>query len=266
MLNDFFGIGGYAREPEGYFSWQHLTFVSILMVIMTTLAIFLARRNKDKSLQEKNRVLMGAAIVMDGMELIKILLECSLNNNWLGWLNDLPLFLCSIQFITLPLAAFCHGRIKEASLDFVAIFGLLGAILGTYCAGNNYACYPVLSFTNVFSGITHTTAGFASLYIIFTRMASMKKQHITITFAIIFCFSIAAYIANLLLGTNYMFLMRGDGTPYDILFNLLGGSPVLYPIGVVVLFVVYIVLVYHLCYLIRKKAANKSLPADGTAC
>lgn len=266
MLKEFFGIGGYAREAEGYFSWQHLTFVSILTLIMITLAILFAGRNKNKSLQEKNRVLMVAAIVMDGVELIKILLECGLNNEWTGWLNDLPLFLCSIQFITLPLAAFCHGKIKEASLDFVAIFGLLGAILGTYCAGNNYACYPVLSFTNVFSGITHTTAGFAALYIIFTRMASMNKRHIPISFAIIFVFSIAAYIANLLLGTNYMFLMRGDGTPYDILFNLLGGSPVLYPIGVVALFIVYIVLVYHLCCLVRKKKEAHTLPTDGAAC
>ena len=34
ILREFFGVGGYQREPEGYFSWQHLTFVTILVVIM----------------------------------------------------------------------------------------------------------------------------------------------------------------------------------------------------------------------------------------
>ena len=30
------------------------------------------------------------------------------------------------------------NKVKEAALDFVFIFGLLGALLGTYGAGNNY--------------------------------------------------------------------------------------------------------------------------------
>ena len=28
-VKEFFGIGGYTREPEGYLSWQHITFVLI---------------------------------------------------------------------------------------------------------------------------------------------------------------------------------------------------------------------------------------------
>jgi len=40
-MKEFFGIGGYTREPEGYMSWQHLVFVTSLMIIMTGLAIFL---------------------------------------------------------------------------------------------------------------------------------------------------------------------------------------------------------------------------------
>ena len=33
-MKEFFGIGGYQRTPEGAFSWQHLLFVTLLMVIM----------------------------------------------------------------------------------------------------------------------------------------------------------------------------------------------------------------------------------------
>ena len=174
-----------------------------------------------------------------------------------SWRMMLPLFLCSIQLITIPLAAFAKGRLKEASLDFVAIFGILGGLLGTYGAVQNYNAYPVLSFPNVVSGITHTIAGFASLYILVSGMASMKKRNIGITFAILFGFCIAAYFANITLDYNYMFLMRGDGTPYDVLYNLVGGHPVFYPLGVIVLLLVYIGAYYGIFYLCTKEKAKQ---------
>lgn len=138
-------------------------------------------------------------------------------------------------------------------MDFVSIFGLLGAILGTYLAGNNYAAYPVLSFDNVVSAFTHCISGFCALYILIAGMASMKKKNIPITFCILFFFAIAAYIVNCFTDCNYMFLKQGDGTPYDILFNLLGGNAVLYPLAVVVLFILYILLFYGIFFLLRKK-------------
>jgi len=156
-----------------------------------------------------------------------------------------------------PLAAFSKGRLKEAALDFVMIFGILGAIAGTYCAGQNYASYPVLSFDNVVSGITHAISGFASLYILISKMFSMKKENIWITFLILLGFCICAYIANVTIPYNYMFLMRGDGTPYDILYNLVNGNKVLYPMLVILLFVIYALAYYLVFALIKRKNTKK---------
>jgi uncharacterized membrane protein YwaF len=254
-MKEFFGFGGYQRAAEGFMSWQHLVFVTSLVLIMIGLAVFLGRRNRKQSEQQKNAVLIWAAVLIDGFELFKIVLLCFRNEDPMNWLYNLPLFLCSIQLITIPLAAFSKGRVKEAALDFVSIFGILGALLGTYGAGQNYGCYPVLSFDNVVSGITHCISGFASLYILISGMGSMKKENIVITFAILGFFCIAAYIANMAIDYNYMFLMRGDGTPYDILYNLVGGHPVAYPVGVVVLFLLYITGFYGIYYLVTKKKA-----------
>jgi uncharacterized membrane protein YwaF len=256
-MREFFGFGGYSRAPEGYFSWQHIAFVSSLMVIMAALAVILGRRNRPRSEREKSRVLVWAAILIDSLELFKIVLLCFRGHDPMAWLTNLPLFLCSIQLITIPLAAFSKGRVREAALDFVFIFGLLGAVLGTYGAGQNYGCYPVLSFDNVVSGLTHSISGFCSIYIGVAGMASMKKQNIGITFAIIVFFCAAAYIADRLIPYNYMFLMRGDGTPYDIFYNLVGGSPVLYPILVVAMFLAYIALFYWIYYLVKKRRHSK---------
>ena len=148
-MGEFFGIGGYQREPEGYFSWQHLTFVTILMVVMVACALLLGLRNKKRSEKAKNKVLIITSFVINAIEIFKIVMFCVRGKDALGWLNHLPLYLCSIQLIAIPLSAFSKGRVKEAALDFVTIFGLLGAVIGTYLAGQNYACYPVLSLDNV---------------------------------------------------------------------------------------------------------------------
>lgn len=252
-MKEFFGFGGYQRQPEGFMSWQHLAFVTSLMAVMVFLAIFLGRRNKNADDRSKNKVMIWAAILIDGFEIFKIVILCFRAESLEPCLYNLPLFLCSIQLITIPLAALAKGRLKEAALDFVCIFGILGAVLGTYGAGQNYGCYPVLSFDNVVSGITHSISGFASLYIMSAGMSSMKKKNIVITFGILLFFFVAAYVTNILVDYNYMFLMRGDGTPYDILFNLVGGHPVLYPFGVFALFLLYILLFYGIFFSVKKK-------------
>ena len=252
-MKEFFGIGGYTRTAEGYLSAEHLLFVTCLMAVMFAAAILLGRKFRHTSDTAKNRVLIATAIIMDSIELFKIVFMCWRSSDPFLWLYELPLFLCSIQLIALPLAAFSRGRIKESALDFVCIFGLVGAVLGTYFAGNNYACYPVLSFDNVISGITHAISGFAALYIFFTGLASMKQQNRFLTSCILLGFCTAAYIANILLPYNYMFLMRGDGTPYDILYDLLNGHRVLYPMGVISLFLLYVNGFYSIYSLRRKR-------------
>lgn len=259
FVREFFGFGGYERPAEGFLSWQHILFVGSMIVAMIALAVFLGRRNAKAEDQVKNRVLIWAALLIDGFELFKIVLLCFRSEDPWNWLYNLPLFLCSIQLITIPLAAFAKGRVREASLDFVSIFGLLGAILGTVGAGNNYASYPVLCFDNVVSAITHCISGFCALYILISGMAGLKKENIWITFVVLLSFCVAAYVVNILVDYNYMFLMAGDGTPYDILYNLVSGSPVLYPLGVVVLFVVYILCFYGVHALVVKKKEKAAL-------
>ena len=252
-MKEFFGFGGYARTPEGYFSWQHITYVTSIILLAIFLAVFLGRRNRNRPAQEKNRVLVVAAILIDTFEIFKITVFSLRGHSAEAILYNLPLFLCSIQLITLPLAAFAKGRVKEAALDFVSIFGVLGMVLGTYGAGQNYNAYPVLSIDNVVSGITHSISGFAAIYILVSGMASMKKSNIVISYTILLAFCVTAYVVNRLIDYNYMFLMRDDGTPYVLVYQLVKGDPILYPLAVVVLFLIYITLFYAVFYLLSKK-------------
>ena len=255
-MKEFFGWDGYSREAEGFLSWQHLLFVTSLMIIMVAVTVVIGRRSRSFDNARKNRVLVAAAILIDSFELFKIVLMSFRANDPTTWLYELPLFLCSIQLIAIPIAAFSKGRLKEAALDFVLIFGILGAVLGTYGAGNNYGTYPVLCFDNVVSGITHSIAGFSSLYIAISGMSSMKKKNIPITFSILLGFCLCASVANWLLDYNYMFLIRGDGTPYEIIYQLVGGHHLLYPMCVILLFVLYIVAFYGVYFLIRSRKSK----------
>ena len=263
-MKEFFGFGGYQRPAEGYLSWQHLTFVTSLMVIMVICAAVLGLRNKHKDEKSKNKVLVVTAIVINAIEIFKIVMMCIRAKNPMGWVYNLPLFLCSIQLIAIPLAAATKGRVKEAALDFVTVFGLLGAVIGTYCAGQNYGCYPVLSLDNVASGLTHSISGFASLYILIVGMASMKKKNILITFGILGAFCLAAFVANIFTDSNYMFLLRGDGTPYDILYGWVDGNKVLYPIGVILLFLMYISAYYLAYYFVAHSIEKHKAMKDKT--
>lgn len=255
-MKEFFGIGGYSRTPEGYLSWQHLLLVGSLLTIMVILAVYIGNHKKFESIEKKNRVLIVAAILIDGLEIFNITLLCFRSGSTTPILHNLPFFLCSIQMLAIPIAAFSKGRLKEAALDFVGIFGIVGAVFGTLFAGQNYSCYPVLSFDNVVSGLTHSIAGFTSLYVMITGLAKMKKRNMGITFTILISFCVGAYIANVLIPYNYMFLMSGDGTPYDILYSWVNGSRVLYPVLVVLLFLLYITIFYWVYYTFSNKKAT----------
>lgn len=227
------------------------------MVLMVALAWLLGKKYRSSAYSVKNKILIWASALIVGIDLFEIVFVCIRDNDPWAWKYLLPLFLCSMQAVAMPLAALSKGKVREAALDYVFIFGILGAVMGTYGAGQNYNAYPVISFNNVVSGLTHSLAGFASLYIAFSGMASMKRENIGRCFGVLLAFCGVAYGVNHLIDYNYMFLMAGDGTPYDILYNLVGGSPVLYPIGVVVLFLLYITLFYYAYFKITHAKAKK---------
>ena len=253
MFKEFFGYGGYTRVPEGAYSWQHLLFVGIVTIVMIGLAVYLGLRNKNKDEATKNKVLVWAAILIDGFELLKLIIFATRAHSIATLRTNLPLFLCSIQLITIPVAAFSKGRIKEAAMDFVVLFGILGGIAGTIGAAQNYNAYPVLAFDNVVSAITHNISAFSGLYIIISGLLTLKKENIWIVASILLTFIVLALLFNKILDYNYMFLRNHDGTPYVIFYNMVNGNKILYPIIVVLAFFAYGALFYLIYHLIKKQ-------------
>lgn len=271
-MKKFFGIGGYG-EPNGAFSPQHIILVSTCLVLMIGLAIGFGIWLRKKEFKIKNRVIIISAISILSFEAVKIFVnildEALYGDNVLKTiLWNLPLFLCSIMLVAIPVAAFCKGKLKEGALDFVMMFGILGALFGPIGAIQDYDSYPAFCFHNIVSAITHSISGFTSLYIIISGISSVRRKNMWISYTILGVFGVMAYAVNVICGLNYggdifenspnyMFLMRDDGTPYTLVTAMTGGNKVLYPIVVMLLFVLYMSLFYGIFFLIRYLYAKK---------
>ncbi len=253
IISEFFGINGYKRTPEGAWSIEHILFTTSMILVMIFLGIFLGFKyhNNEKT---KKRTIIIVAISINAFEIFKIIIFSVRSGDvFQTILYTLPLFICSIMLIALPLAAFANGRLKEASLDFVLIFGFIAGILGTVGAAQNYESYPVLSFDNVVSAITHCISAFSSLFIGITGMASLKIKNMWISITILLGVVALAQIANLTIPYNYMFLERDDGTPYSIVTLIVNGNKILYKFIVVGLFVLLITVFYAVKIMINKR-------------
>ena len=105
---------------------QLITVIAFCAVLGIMAALFVVLRLIPERInateKAKNRVLIAAALLIDGFELFKIVLMCFRSHDPMTWLYELPLFLCSIQLITIPLAAFSKGRIKEAATASTVCF------------------------------------------------------------------------------------------------------------------------------------------------
>ena len=248
LLREYFGWTQ-NRPVEGWFSWQHLLYVTLMVILTVALGVILGRRARPEDEEKRRTPLKIAALLMVGLELFKIVI-CSFRAGdvW-SFRGFLPLFLCSILLISLPLAAFGKGKVREAATDFSFSFGMLCCIAGTYLAGNIFGSSPVLSFDPMVSVTTHCISGFATVYIGCSGLCRMKPRNIPISFAILAVFEGLALAVDIWqkptpYQSNYMFFMSPDGTPFQLCLDIVGGSQVLYTIFVMLLYFVYLALFY----------------------
>lgn len=263
-IGRYFGFGPSLYEAEGWLSWQHLVFVTIMICVTVFLALFFANKTKSGTREQKLKVLKVASIVMISLESIKIILnEFNSDGSFNFWAfrSVLPLFLCSILLISLPIAAFGKGRIQEAALDFTMIFGFIACIAGTYLAANIFES-PILSFHVNVSVTTHCISGFAATYVLASKLASMKKENIWIVCCILLVFELLAFCVNQInlpdnYESNYMFLTRDSGTPFTIVTSFTGGIQILYTLCVMLIYFAYLGIFEGIYFLIKYLKTRK---------
>ena len=263
----FFGPDLY--EPEGWFSWQHIVFVTICIALTVLNAVLCAKKVKGQPREKQIKVLRVASIIMVTAELIKIILHMIEREDFWSFRGVLPLFLCSILLISLPVAAFAKGRVQEAALDFTMIFGYIACIAGTYLAANIFSS-PILSFGVNVSVFTHCISGFAAVYVTLTKLAKMELKNLWIVALILLVFELLALTVDLIQETspyesNYMFLLSDSGTPFTIVTTIVGGIRPLYTAFVMFIYFAYMGIFvggYHLVLKIVHRNKTKEAKQD----
>ncbi len=245
------------RPAAGLFSWSHLLTVTIILGGLLVLAFFLAKKFKDNPKGQRIVLITSAAsiVALYLMKIIFLLLTTDDVRNTL--LENIPLFFCDAMIFVAPIAAFSKGRVQEICLDFIAICGFIMGFMGNYFAGNIYGSHPAFCYLSLISAFDHSISAALALFIFVSHLNKMEKRNIPFTIGIIFVLTSITLVVDYTTGKNYMFLLRGDGTPFDIFFNLVNGNVILYQIIVYILHCGYIGLFYVIYYLIIKLINNK---------
>lgn len=246
------------RTPEGLFSFWHIFSVTLALALTAGLAILLAKLFKDNK-KKINITLLVAGIAIFLVQVVKItyLAVTSTDTFWNVLIGNAPLYLCDMMIFLIPICALVKGRVKEICYDYIAIWGLLMGTLGTYTAGNVYISHCVISYCAMISLLNHCLSAFASLFIWLLRLNKMEKKNIPWTIGILFVYMTIALIVDYVDNHNFMFFFFGDGTPFVLFHDLVGGNKILYQIEIYVLQCGYMGLFYVIYYQIMKAIEKK---------
>lgn len=256
-------VNGVKRAPAGLFSLSHILTVTLTLAALLTLAVFLGKKFKNNP-KKQNLVLLISGIAIVAIQLSKnIWLLCETDNFWDCLIGNWPLYFCDIPIYVIPLAALTKGRFRQWCLDFLAICGLLMGFMGNYFAGNLYPSHAIVSFSVINALLNHSISAFVALFIWVTGLNKMEKRDIPFSIGILFTFMTIALIVDYIYipikGTprNFMFFFHGDGTPFTIFHDLVGGNKIAYQIIIYVLQCGYMGLFYAAYYTALKIMARQ---------
>lgn len=236
------------RQPAGLFSLSHLLSVTIGLVLFLALAYFLGRKFKGDAKKQKITLIVSAiGIVLFQIFKIAYLLVGS-TNVWDTIIGNAPLYFCDVMLYVIPVAAFSRGRVRDVCLDFIAICGLLMGFMGNYFAGNIYGSHAAISFLALNSLINHCISAFVALFVFVSGLNKMEKRNIPFVFGVLFFYMIIALICAYAFNKNFMFYFHGDGTPFTLFYDMVGGNLPIYQIIIFVLQHSYIGIFYSIYY------------------
>lgn len=262
------------RTPEGYMSWQHLVSVTITILIFFSFAIFLGIKFKNNK-KGQTGTLLGFGIALVFVYLLKtadIIVSAIIKENIQGLgmslANNIPIFLCDITIVMVPIAALTKGKVREVCCDFICTWGLVMGLVGNYLAGNIYSSSCVISFPTMISLLNHTLSGAVTVFLFITKLAKLDIKNIPFNLGILYVVMFVALVVDYTLrintggGQNYMFFFGGDGTPYDLIMMLTQNNYLVYQRLVFILQTLYVFAfygIYHLILAIITKSKSKNV-------
>ena len=227
-----------------------LCFAAFLLLLV--LASLLLRK---KSRKTKSAVLIAACLVtLVGYFVYKYLLSLDSDYNVItanmggfNWWGELPLQLCNINMILIPIAVLKKSR---PLMSFSFFLGPLGALMALVMPGNGFAGYSLLlprmlgyygtHFMIVIEGLALATFG---LYR--PRFRDLPRTVLTVLLVAlgVFAFSMLLRWTGLHPGANYFFSVETEGNFLLEIFHSWIPLPFLYLLPAILILLPYMLLV-----------------------
>ena len=211
------------------FGAVHFGWITAFLTIVLG-SCLLYRKLSEKG-RERWKKIVAILIVLDEIYKTVFLLIGNRNN-----VSYLPLHLCSINIFVVALHAWRPSRAVGAFLYTVCIPGAIAALLFP-----SWTSLPLGNFMHLHSFTIHILLAMYPLVLAVSGELKLSIRDIPKCLLILVGMAIPIYVINLLLNTNFMFLMRADeGNPLLIFEQMWGNHLLGYPVIITgVLIVMY---------------------------
>lgn len=205
------------------FSASHFGFLLICSVLIITALRFSHNMNK-KSVLKTVRI---CTVILWAFEISKIIFNFRVGNGD-SPNNYIPLYFCSITLYCGILSSCAKGTLKRIGDVFLMIGGIVGGVAYILSPCTTAGMYPAIHFITIQSYVHHSIMIYLGILFITTNYIDLKKKDVIYYASTVVVMSIIAYIVNIFLDTNLMFVSKTyPGTIVEVVYNM---SPRLFPL------------------------------------
>ncbi len=246
-------------EPfNGTFFLVTAFYISILIIASLIL--------KDKSDEVKGKVIIAACLItLAVFVLYKYNLsldeEYNMERAHMGgfnWWGELPLHLCNINLILIPLGLSLK---KKSLMNFCFIVAPLGAMMAILMPGKEFSGFSILIPRMIGYYGTHYTIVIAGLALATFGLCRPKFKDIIPTTGTLLLITFFIFLFNVLLRAtgiysraNYFFVMETEGNPLLEIFHSWIPYPGLYILPCTLILIAYMLLITLLFKIIDKNS------------
>lgn len=246
----------------------NLTFfiVTAFFVVLLTAATLIMRKKSDRA----RRVVIASAAILTLVGFIVYKYFISIDTAYhamsaykgeFNWWGELPLHLCNINMLLIPVAVMFD---LQMLMSFCFFVGSLGASLAIIMPGTGFDHYSIFLPRMLGYFGTHYMVVIMAIAIVSFGLYRPKFSDLPKTCVVILCISFCVFLINLLFSktglyadANYFYSIKPEGNPILGLFYRLIPVPFLYQIPSLLILLPYMALITSGFWLFGRKKAVK---------
>lgn len=255
----------------------NLTFfiVTVLFALLLVGASLLMRNKSDRA----KRIVISSSAVLTLVGFIVYKYFISIDTAYhamsaykgdFNWWGELPLHLCNINMLLIPIAVMCN---LQMLMSFCFFVGSLGASLAIVMPGTGFDHYSIFLPRMLGYFGTHYMVVIMAVAIVSFGLYRPKFSDLPKTCVVIMCISFCVFLINLLFmktglyaDANYFYSINPESNPLLRLFYSIIPVPFLYQIPSLLILVPYMALITFGFWLFdrREKGVTEKSPAAET--